>query len=425
MAKSMQECGVLEAMIVTTDGFILSGHRRYCAATLAGLETVPVVVENITRDHPDFMRRLVMHNQQRSKSISEIMAEKVVVASAEDAHRELRQYRAKRSRDATAGCVTMPTADRRSRAGISAAKLPMLEAVLEVIESLREYWPLSLRTVHYNLLNNPPLRHASKPGSVYRNDRNCYSDLSDISTRARVAGLLPWQAIDDETRPVENWNIHQSADDYIRNEIDGFLRGYWRDLLQSQPDHIEVVGEKNTLLPIIKPICADYTVPLTIARGYCSLPPRKALYDRWRASGKNNLVLIVLSDHDPDGAMIADSLAGFMQSDFKIPASRMKVIPAALTATQCRQHGIPTDVTAKPSSTNYRRFVARHGTGACELEAVPPKLLQRMLRDAIESVLDLDAYRQEQDREQEDAREIAIARSKALLAIGGRPESNA
>jgi len=62
--------------------------------------------------------------------------------------------------------------------------------------------------------------------------------------------------------------------------------------------------------------------------------------------------------------------------------------------------------------------VRQHGTAACELEAVPPKQLQAMLRTAIESVLDLDAYRAEQDRERADAAEIDVARRRALSALG-------
>jgi hypothetical protein len=178
------------------------------------------------------------------------------------------------------------------------------------------------------------------------------------------------------------------------------------------------VGEKNTLLPIIKPVCADYTLPLTIGRGFCSVPPRKAIYDRWRASGKDKLVVVVLSDHDPDGEMIADSLVGYLRDDFAIPSHRIHPVRAALTADQCKRFGIPSDVEAKPSSTNYRRFVDQHGTAACELEAVPPKQLQRMLRDAIESVLDLDAFKAEQDRERADAAEIEVARQRALVALG-------
>lgn len=418
MAESMRECGVLQPLTITRDGFILSGHRRYCAATVARLETMPVVVEDITRDDPAFPRLLVMHNQQRQKSIAELLAEQVVQSSGDDAHRELVQHRIERSRKASAGCSAMTAPKQRIRAAISAAKRPMLDAVLAVLNNLRVFWPLSLRTVHYNLLNDPPLRHAKKLASRYRNDRACYGDLSSLCTRARVAGLLPWEAIEDPTRPVTTWNIHRSAADYIHEQVAGFMGGYWRDLLQSQPDHIEVIGEKNTLAKVIQPVCSDYTVPLTIGRGYSSLPPRKEIYDRWLESGKNKLVLIVLSDHDPDGEMIADSLVGYMRDDFRIPRQSILPIRAALTVDQCREHGIPTDVEAKVKSRNYQSFVRQYGTGACELEAVPPRLLQQMLRNAIESVLDLDAFKKEQERERADAREIKTARRRAMAAIG-------
>jgi len=360
----------------------------------------------------------VTHNQQRQKNVAELLAEQVVQRSGEDAHRDLVQYRTERRRKAMAGACRMEMPADRRRAAISAAKQPMLDAVLAVVEELREFWPLSLRTIHYNLLNDPPLRHARKPGSRYKNNRQCYADLSGLCTRARICGLLPFDAISDETRPVQRWNIHRNAGGFISDGIDRFLRGYWRDLMQSQPNHIEVIGEKNTLLPIIEPVCSDYTVPLTIGRGFCSLPPRKQMVDRWRESGKHDLVLVVLSDHDPDGEMIADSLVGYLRDDFAIPAHRIHWIRAALTADQCERFSIPADVEAKPSSTNYQRFVRQYGTAACELEAVPPKQLQQMLRDAIESVLDLDAFRAEQDRERADAAEIEVYRERAFAALG-------
>jgi len=418
MARSMREHGVLQALAITRDGFILSGHRRYCAATVAGLETVPVVVEDITSDDPAFARLLVMHNQQRQKNVAELLAEQVVQRSGDEAHRELVQYRVERRRKAISGACCMDVAAVRRRAAISSGKQPMLDAVAAVLDQLQEFWPLSLRTVHYNLLNNPPLRHASKPGSRYKNNSQCYQDLSKLCTRARLKGHLPFEAISDETRPVQSWAIHQDAGQFIREKIGRFLRGYWRDLMQSQPNHIEVIGEKNTLLPIIEPVCQDYTVPLTSGRGYCSLPPRKQIYDRWKQSRKHDLVLIILSDHDPDGEMIADSLIGYMRDDFCIPPDRIHAVRAALTAQQCQQYKIPSDVEAKPSSTNYQRFVKQHGTSACELEAVPPRQLQQMLREAIESVLDLDAFRAEQDRERADAAEIDTARATAMAALG-------
>jgi hypothetical protein len=414
----MRQHGVLQALVITRDGFILSGHRRYCAATVAGLETVPVVVEDITRDDPAFPRLLVMHNQQRQKNVAELLAEQVVQRSGDEAHRELVQYRVERRRKAISGACCMDVATVRRRATISSGKQPMLDAVAAVLNELHEFWPLSLRTIHYNLLNDPPLRHASKPGSRYRNNRQCYQDLSKLCTRARLKGYLPFEAISDETRPVQSWNIHRDAGQFIREKVGRFLRGYWRDLMQSQPNHIEVIGEKNTLLPIIEPVCQDYTIPLTIGRGFCSLPPRKQIYDRWKQSRKHDLVLIVLSDHDPDGEMIADSLIGYMRDDFRIPPDRIHPVRAALTAQQCQRYEIPSDVEAKPSSTNFQRFVKEHGTSACELEAVPPKQLQQMLRDAIESVLDLDAFKAEQDQERADALEIDTARATAMAALG-------
>jgi len=54
-----------------------------------------------------------------------------------------------------------------------------------------------------------------------------------------------------------------------------------RDLLQSHPNHIEIVGEKNTIQPIIHPVAAEYTIPYTIGRGYASLPPRHELVGRY------------------------------------------------------------------------------------------------------------------------------------------------
>src|SRR5260370_40318518 len=49
LAHSIREIGFLVPIIVSRDGFILSGHRRYAAAQLAGLGELPVIVEKIDR----------------------------------------------------------------------------------------------------------------------------------------------------------------------------------------------------------------------------------------------------------------------------------------------------------------------------------------------------------------------------------------
>jgi ParB-like chromosome segregation protein Spo0J len=49
LAKSIKEHGVVDALLISLDGFIISGHRRYTEALLEGLEEVPVKIYPINR----------------------------------------------------------------------------------------------------------------------------------------------------------------------------------------------------------------------------------------------------------------------------------------------------------------------------------------------------------------------------------------
>jgi hypothetical protein len=149
------------------------------------------------------------------------------------------------------------------------------------------YWPLSDRQIHYRLLNLSPLRHSKKPGSRYVNNLACYKDLTNLLTRLRLVGRIPWEAIGDETRPVTEWPLHRSCQTFIADQVQGFLGGYWRDPLQSQPNHIEIIVEKNTVAGIIKPIAANYGMRMTSGRGFCSINPRREMRERFRKSGKS------------------------------------------------------------------------------------------------------------------------------------------
>ena len=50
LIRSIREHGVQEPLLVSTDGFIISGHRRRFAAQLAGLTEVPVRVYPVSRE---------------------------------------------------------------------------------------------------------------------------------------------------------------------------------------------------------------------------------------------------------------------------------------------------------------------------------------------------------------------------------------
>src|SRR5262249_35502548 len=155
---------------------------------------------------------------------------------------------------------------------------------------------------------------------------------------------------------------------FIRREIDTFLNNYRRNLMQSQPNHIEIVGEKNTIGSIIEPVAYEFCIPYTIGRGYCSTPPRKAMEQRFLKSGKENLVILFLSDFDPEGEDIAHSFAQYMRDDFDI--YNITPIKVALTRDQVDEMDLPPGRIAKKGSSRRKRFVSENGEDTWELEAI-------------------------------------------------------
>ncbi len=405
LADSIREHGLREPIVVTLDDYILSGHRRHLACRLAGLTVVPCRVENIHSTDPTFVTMLREFNRQRVKSLDEVAREEIVSTNPEEAHRVLLEHRRQRSRiDAD----TIVIVGSKHRAEISKAKAPMLDAIRAILRERRAYWPLTDRQIHYALLNDPPLVHAKKPHSTYRNTVQCYKATCDLVTRARLEGLIPFRAIEDPTRPVHAWNFHRGPGTFVRSELDQFLKGYYRDLQQSQPNHLEIIGEKNTIDSIIRPVAAEYCIPMTIGRGYCSLPPRYAMAQRFEDSGKEKLILLALGDFDPEGEDIAHSFARSLRDDFDV--DEVEAIKVALTAKQVRDLRLPPMMKAKETSSRYGDFVERHGDDVFELEAVPPDRLQQMLRDAIDGVLDVRAFNAEIDAEKHDAARLESIR---------------
>ena len=272
LAESIERFGIQEPLVITADGYIVSGHRRRIAARQAGLREVPCRRLKESREgHPDFVRLLRECNRQRVKTLEEQIREEVVSTDPQDAYNELLEYREAAAR---VSIDTIELRDAQGRSSISPAKKPFLDAVRAVINRLSEYWPLSDRQIHYQLLNDPPLIHARKPESRYRNDIRSYKALSDLVTRARHEHKIRHEVIADSTRPVTLWGVWRNTAPYIRDELDSLFKGYCRDLLQSQPNHVEIVAEKLTLGGIIRPLAAQFCIPITIGRGYCSTRPK-------------------------------------------------------------------------------------------------------------------------------------------------------
>ena len=416
LARSIKEHGVQEPLLISRDGYIISGHRRRMAAFLAKLDHVPVRVHPISRkENPkEFLKLLVEMNSQRIKSTSVLVHESLIKIDPKEAHQQIINDRIEKDeerREYSSLSVIDPEDD-GGRCAISSAKRPFLEAVLSVLEEQRDYWPLSDRQVHYRLLGpDAPLTHASKPGSRYRNDKSSYRKLTDLLTRGRIDGLIPWKAIEDVTRPVDTHAAFWNTAQFFRQEFGKFLKGYWRNRQQSQPHHIEIVAEKLTVQTILQRVAQEYTIPLTISRGMSSLPPKKAIEERFLVSRKECLILLVVSDLDPAGDAIAADLVKSFRRDFSLDIEAYKV---ALTIDQVDEFELAPSMEAKDTSPTYQSFVDTYGiTDAYELEAMDPGDLARTLETAIEEVLDIDLYNQELAAEEADSAQIIAVQKQA------------
>lgn len=246
--------------------------------------------------------------------------------------------------------------------------------------------------------------------------RNSRHDADNPSS-ARHEGWIDYDVIDDPTRPVTVWEVQPNLSGYYAQQLKDLLNGYWRDLMQSQPNHIEIVVEKNTLQGIVAPIASKFCIPLTIGRGQCSTRPLYNIAERYKRGGKEKLIILAASDLDPDGDAIAHSLGQRLRDDFHI--SNVEVIKCALTMNQVHKLKLPNKYErAKTGSANYDRYVATYKIDfVWELEALAPKILQKLLTSTVDGVIDRRAFNAEVAQELADAAHNVAVREIVLRTL--------
>ncbi|NLE37345.1 MAG: ParB N-terminal domain-containing protein [Pirellulaceae bacterium] len=416
LVDSIRRKGLAEPLLLTADGFILSGHRRYYALRFLRVKEVPVRIDQGVRrkNNCNYLRELTEYNPQRVKSVGTILREALLrdndVVDTYAAIEERRESELEVEADFmdVDGCKTItPISDRRQE---------FLEAVKQVIEELREFHPLSIRQIHYRLLNNPPLKQKPKRSKYganhyrYKNDTSSYNSLIDLLKPARYHGHISMKCIDDPTRPQKSFGGYTSVQQFVHSEVDGFLTGFHRNRQQDQPRHIEVFGEKNTLYKILVHACQPFYVPLNIGRGFCSIPVWRDMASRFRASGKEAMTLIIVSDFDPEGLCLADDAIRSLELQ-DVPVNGCRV---AVTREQIDELGLVQDFNpAKDTSKHYDAFVERTGdTKTWECESLPPNFIVEQVQAAIQANMAMDIYEDICDREELDCEELCGIREQ-------------
>lgn len=415
LRENVRENGILEPILVSADGQIISGHRRYAAAEELRMHRIPVRVRydiNYRTDRDGFLKLLASCNRQRMKSSLEQTREELALSDLST--REIYEFRRLAAAADHVESVRLPS--RRKRSEIR-DKRELKEAIVRTVLAERENWPLSDRAIHYRMLNIPGLVRNDKTRVPYLNDHASYNDVTSMLTRLRLTRDIPFESIADETRPVVQWDIHKSVGDYVRREVDGFLGEYWRDLQQSQSCWVELLVEKNTIASQLRGLAWKYAIPMTSGRGYSSLPPRKEMVDRYRESGRSRLVVLVVSDFDPEGEDIPSAFGVSLRDDFHVLPSELTIVKAALTIEQVRELALHEGQFSKEGSSRYKRFVQLYGNRCWELESLTMEQLRNAVELSIRAALDLEAFESEVARERSERQELAEIRQRLKTAL--------
>jgi hypothetical protein len=259
----------------------------------------------------------------------------------------------------------------------NSSSLRVIHTANEIIAEYREQdLILTLRQLYYQFVAR----------GLAENSQKSYKRIGSIINDARMAGALDWNAIEDRTRNLQALSHWDSA----AHIVDACASQFRVDRWANQKHRPEVWIEKDALTGVIANVCAEYDVPYFACRGYVSQS------EQWRAGRRfggyvaagQEPVVFHLGDHDPSGVdMSRDNEARLRTfAEHFIDLRRL-----ALNMDQVEEHNPPPNP-AKLTDARAQGYIARFGRESWELDALEPSLLVSLVRDAIKSLIDRDAW---------------------------------
>src|SRR5262245_21555874 len=250
------------------------------------------------------------------------------------------------------------------------------------------------------------------------NTHKTYTYLGATLRDGRLAGLINWDAIEDRTRETQRWMSWADPAERIRAAAEQYAEDPWAE----HDVRLFVWIEKAALVNIVEGACSDWSVPYFAVRGYNSLSEMYATgkeFHRLIDAGIRPVVLY-LGDHDPSGInmprMAHQDLTMFANGGIDTDALReldidldlaqsaaeieeIEVHRVALNLDQVRDHDLPPNY-AKESDRRFPAYMEEFDTNHCwELDALEPTVIDRLLREEIESYVDMRKWRAAKKKE--------------------------
>ncbi len=158
-----------------------------------------------------------------------------------------------------------------------------------------------------------------------------------------------------------------------------------------QDHYVEVWVEKDALGSVIEKACQPLMVPHMACKGYLSAS------EAWRAGKRfehafslgKTCTLIHLGDHDPSGIdMTRDNDDRIEMLSYGSPVEVKRI---ALNMDQIAEYAPPPNPT-KLSDSRAKEYIKRYGRESWELDALEPKVLEKLITDTVSPLIDWDIW---------------------------------
>jgi hypothetical protein len=195
--------------------------------------------------------------------------------------------------------------------------------------------------------------------------------------KLRRSGRVPYGWIEDMSRRGYHVATYDDTADFLRN----VASLYRTDLWQQTDYYVEVWCESRSIAGVILGLCKELGVSLYPAGGNTSISlayQAACGINEWHDG--RQVVVFYVGDYDQAGVIIDKAIERelLLHLDKGI---RLQFARVAITKQQIRRYNLPT----KPRKVSDKRSPEVKAT--VEAEAMPPALLQQILRKHIEELL--------------------------------------
>lgn len=246
---------------------------------------------------------------------------------------------------------------------------------------------ITIRQLHYRLV---------ALGMI--NDDNHYKRVVKAMTEGRWKGIISMRAFIDRERSLYHRTeaTEKNVEDEIENakhQVKAWMVSYHLERWSNQKTYVEVWIEKKALQGVFEHPCLMRGVGLFPCKGYPSVTALYEASNRFKEAINNGkkIVILYFGDFDPSGEDIPRSVNENIE---RLNAS-VEVVRVALHPEQIAEFNLP----GVPPKKTDSRTANWDGGSVVELDAVEPRTLEQMCKDAIDEYFDEDLHAELKERE--------------------------